>query len=200
MSLLRVLYNNFYIKAIRLSHLTNSTNDLRLLDVFYQNIFWSGFESLFKSIATKIYSFVNLSKILSTFSYILATANELLRDPLRSTKRNYSTWQTARLIIFYRVSGLQKCNQLCCLNICWMPLSFVCCGLLIKKIYLHCPRCEISIITDHTRQRQLRQQRIGGRYGSQTFRFMALFLGFWSFGSLRNDCVRAHLWLVVGVK
>jgi len=39
MSLLRVLYNNFYIKAIRLSHLTNSTNDLRLLDVFYQNIF-----------------------------------------------------------------------------------------------------------------------------------------------------------------
>ena len=27
---------------------------------------------------------------------------------------------------------------------------------------------------------------------------MALFLGFWSFGSLRNDCVRAYLWLAGG--
>jgi len=34
--------------------------------------------------------------------------------------------------------------------------------------------------------------------GTQTFRFMALFLGFWSFGSLRNDCLRAHLWLAGG--
>ena len=47
----------------------------------------------------------------------------------------------------------------------------------------------------------------GGKYphpishlcdGRQTFRFMVLFLGFWSFGSLRNDCVRAHLWLAGG--
>jgi len=34
--------------------------------------------------------------------------------------------------------------------------------------------------------------------GRQTFRFMVLFLGFWSFGSLRNDCVRAYLWLASG--